>query len=176
MRGSHLTTGVTLLVLTGILVAGALYGVKSLFAPLPDVTTVDDSPSCVRTTVKKGQRVTSRQVLVSVYNAGSRAGLADQTSASLTQRGFRKGDVGNAPENARVRVAEVWTTGAPDTAARLVARQFGRGIVVRRVRVDLGPGIDVVVGNGFRRLTKAPTVAVAQRASAVCVPRRADAS
>ncbi len=171
MERRHLSTGITLLVLMGILVAGALYGVKSLFAPLPDETTADATSACVRTSVKKGQRVTSRQVLVSVYNAGSRAGLADQTLASLTRRGFRKGAVGNAPDSARVRVAQVWTTGGDDTAARLVARQFGRAVTIRRVRTDLGPGIDVVVGNGFRRLARAPTVAVARRASSVCVPR-----
>ncbi|HYO39091.1 MAG TPA: LytR C-terminal domain-containing protein [Nocardioidaceae bacterium] len=171
MRGRHLSSGITLLVLTGILVAGALYGVKSLFAPIPDSTSTADSPRCVQTSVKKGQRLTSRQVTVSVYNAGNRAGLADQTLASLTRRGFRPGAVGNAPEDSRVRVAQVWTTGADETAARLVAQQFGRGVAVRRVRTDLGPGIDVVVGNGFRRLVRAPTVTVARRASSVCVPR-----
>jgi hypothetical protein len=171
VKGRHLSTGITLLVLMGILVAGALYGVKSLFAPLPDETPAADSTGCVRTSVKKGQRVNSRQVQVSVYNAGSRFGLADQTLASLARRGFRKGAVGNAPENTRVRVAQVWTTAADDTAARLVAQQFGPAVAIRRVRNDLGPGVDVVVGNGFRRLVKAPTATVARRASSVCVPR-----
>lgn len=171
MHERHLTTGITLLVLMAILVTGALVGIKSLFAPLPDPSAADGPAACVRKVVEKGQRVTSRQVQVSVFNAGSRAGLADETMASLVKRRFRKGAVGNAPEGTRVTVAQVWTRQADDTAARLVAPQFGRGTVVRRVRTDLGPGVDVVVGNAFRKLAPARTVTVARRASSVCQPR-----
>jgi hypothetical protein len=173
MRGRHLTTAVTMLVLLAILAAGALWGARALFAPLPSADpTAEASPDCVTRSVRKGQRITATQVQVSVYNAGTRAGLADETMASLTLRGFKPGDVGNAPETSRVKVAQVWTTERTDTAAKLVARQFGPRIKVRRVAVDLGPGVDVVVGNGLGKLAKAKRSIVASKASSVCLPVR----
>jgi hypothetical protein len=172
MRGRHLTTAVTMLVLLAILAAGALWGARALFAPIPSADpTARPSAGCVTKSVRKGQRITAKQVQVSVFNAGNRAGLADETMVSLTRRGFSKGDVGNAPETSRVKVAQVWTTERNDTAARLVARQFGPRIKVRRVARDLGPGVDVVVGNGLGKLAKAKRSIVATKASSVCLPR-----
>jgi hypothetical protein len=169
VRGRHVTTAVTLLVLLGILGVGALLGARSLFAPLPSLkATPSPSPSCPTRTVHKGQRFTTSQVQVSVFNAGSRPGLAEATMTSLTKRGFKRGQVGNAPQTSRVKVAQVWTTVAHDTAARLVARQFGRSIKVRVVARSLGPGVDVVVGDGLGHLVKAPRVMVAKRATSVC--------
>lgn len=171
MRRRHLTTAVTMLVLLGILAAGALLGARALFAPLPSDETAQDDPSeCATRTVRQGQRVTSSQVQVSVFNAGTRPGLADETMVNLTRRGFKEGDVGNAPETSNVKVAQVWTTKAGDTAARLVARQFGPSIKVRTVATDLGPGVDVVVGDRLGKLAKAPRAIVARAATSVCVP------
>ncbi len=48
----------------------------------------------------------------------------------------------------------MWTTKANDTSARLVALAFGRRTPVRLVTTDLGPGIDVLVGNRFTSLDK----------------------
>jgi LytR cell envelope-related transcriptional attenuator len=169
VRGRHLTTAVTLVVLLGVLAVGAVVGARTLFAPLPSVkATESPSPSCATRTVKKGQRFTASQVQVSVFNAGTRAGLAQDTLSSLRKRGFKAGAVGNAPETSRVKVAQVWTTTADDTAARLVARQFGRSIKVRVVHRNLGPGVDVVVGDGLGHLVKAPRVMVAKKATSVC--------
>ncbi len=168
MRGRHLTTGITLLVLVGILAVGGVYGVKSLFAPIPS-----DTPSagtdCSATTVKKGQKIRARQVRVSVFNAGSRSGLADETLIALVRRGFRKGQAGNAPEGAKVKKAQVWTTQRKDPAAKLVARQFGKATKVRFVDQDLGPGVDVVVGDGFGKLAKAKKVLVVKKSTSACL-------
>lgn len=173
MHGRHLTTAVTMLVLLAILAAGALWGARALFAPLPgDEPTAQPAAKCVTTSVKKGQRVTAAEVQVSVFNAGTRSGLADETLASLSKRGFKEGAVGNAPETSTVKRAQVWTTEPNDTAARLVARQFGPATKVRRVRVDLGPGVDVVVGNELGKLPKAPGFVVATKASSACLPAR----
>ncbi len=173
MRGRHLTTAVTLLVLLAILAAAALWGARALFAPLPSADpTAQPSPSCVTKSVRKGQRIKATQVQVSVFNAGNRAGLAEETLASLTRRGFKRGRIGNAPETSRVKKAQVWTTEPNDTAAKLVARQFGPRTKVRRVKVDLGPGVDVVVGNGLGKLAKAKRSIVATKASSVCLPAR----
>ena len=171
MARRHLTTALTMLVLAAILVLGMVVGAKTLFAPLPGTkASVEPStPSCTDKTVKKGQRIRARQVQVSVYNGGSRSGLADETMKQLTKRGFTAGSVGNAPDE-KVRRVQVRTTEKHDMAAKLVARQFGRHTKVRVTTKDLGPGIDVVVGNKFNKLAKARKVLVARTSSTVCVP------
>ena len=176
MQRRHLTTAVTLLVLVGILVLGVLVGTKSLFAPLPENggAVATPSPTCSPKVVKKGQRIRSTQVQVSVFNGGSRAGLADETSQLLKARGFAVGKVGNAPSDAKVRRVRVLTTEKNDMAAQLVARQFGRATKVTLSKTDLGPGIDVLVGNDFEDLARAKRVIVAKKSSSVCVQRPAD--
>lgn len=171
MRGRHLTTAITLMVLVAILVLGVLLGVKSLFAPIPSGESgATASPDCTTKSVKKGQRVAASQVQVSVYNGGTRAGLADETMNDLRGRGFRRGEIGNAPEDSNVKRVQVWTTERIDPAARLVANQFGPGTRVRLVDTDLGPGVDVVVGDGFRDLARAKRAIVAKRSSSGCRP------
>jgi LytR cell envelope-related transcriptional attenuator len=169
VRGRHLTTAVTLVVLLGILAVGGLVGLRTLLAPLPAAKpSAVATPDC--TVVRKGALVHARQVTVSVFNGGDRSGLADETMGRLRNRGFVKGDVGNAPSSAVVKRVQVWTTQAHDAAARLVARQFGKKTRVRVVDTDLGPGVDVVVGDAFTKLAKAKTVIVATRSSSVCRP------
>ena len=173
-RGRHVTTGITLVVLVSILAAGLWFGVRSFLAPLPGDEKADAPPSCSPQAVRKGGRLAPRQVQVSVYNAGSRAGLAGDTLDRLAKRGFRKGEAGNAPPESKVKIAQVWTTQRHDAAARLVARQFARPPKVRVVRTDLGPGVDVVVGDGFKKLGKVVPVIVVKRSSTACLPGSAD--
>jgi hypothetical protein len=172
MRRRHLTTAVTLLVLVTIVVIGVVIGVDKLFAPLPttEEPVATPSPTCTVRTVKKGQRVVPRQVQVSVFNGGDRAGLAGTTMRALSRRGFRQGEVGNAPSNAKVRRVQIWTTLRNDDGARLVARQFGRTTKVRITRTDLGPGVDVVIGDDFSKLARGKGFVVVRRSSSVCVP------
>jgi len=171
VRGRHLTTGITLLVLVGILVLGVVLGTQYLLRPLPGSSpTATATPTCSTKTVKKGQRIAARQVQVSVFNAGSRAGLADETMNDLTGRGFTRGQVGNSPASAKVSRVQVWTNRRNDAAARLVARQFGASTKVRFLSRDLGPGVDVLVGDSFHKLTTAPRAIVVKRSQSVCLP------
>jgi hypothetical protein len=165
-----------MLVLVAILVLGVMIGVKALFAPLPEdpEPAASPTPTCTQKVVKKGQRLRSAQVSVSVYNGGTRAGLADKTMRALTKRGFKQGEIGNAPPEIEVAKVRVFAAQRYDQAAQLVARQFGRRTKVTVVERDLGPGVDVVVGNDFEKLAKASRVIVAQRASSVCVPVPSD--
>jgi hypothetical protein len=177
MRGRHLTTAVTMLVLVGILVLGVVLGVNTLLAPLPGdgSPAAQPSPTCSTHTVKKGQRIKATQVQVSVFNAGTRAGLADKTMGLLTKRGFKEGSIGNAP-SAKIKKVQVWTTEQNDPAALLVARQFGRSTIVHHTKTDLGPGVDVLVGNGFSKLARSKKVLVVRQSSSVCVPVSASPS
>lgn len=152
MSARKAVTGATLLVLLLVLAGMAVYGFKAATAPLPGSGRAASSTTCtkaerqVKTTLSRGD------VQVSVFNAGTRSGLAGTTLQKLEQAGFKAGNAGNAPADARVAKAIVWTTKPNDTAARLVALALGKRTQVRVVTVDLGPGIDVLVGNRFKSL------------------------
>ena len=163
-----LSTAITLTVLVALLVAGAVVGFRALFAPIDEEPTTAQS-ACTPQPVAAGQRISSQDVTVSVFNASNRSGLANETLNRLSKRGFQIGDAGNAPAGTRVRTVQVWTTQEDDIAARLVARQFGRDTVVR-VQDDLGVGIDVVVGPKFRGLVAAPKSLRSTGTHEVCVP------
>ncbi len=165
----RLSTALTLTVLVVLLVIGALIGLKALFEPIDGNPSADPSPACTPTQVGAPGRIESNQVTVSVYNAGNRAGLASETLDDLTDRAFKAGEAGNAPEGTKVNFVQVWTTEKKDRAARLVALQFGRNTVVR-IHDDLGPGVEVIVGSGFKGLVDAPrSIKSAAEVREVCV-------
>jgi hypothetical protein len=148
-------TAVTLTVLVAMLAAGAFIGWRALFAPLPgDSDAATGNREGCAEGVSRGDTVRTRDVTVSVYNAGSRAGLAGQTQNELVARGFIPGDTANAPEDlSHVRFVRVLAESRKDPAARLVALQFGKGTKVFAA-TDLGPGVEVVVGDRFKGLQK----------------------
>lgn len=163
----HITTAVTMLLLIGILVLGLVVGYQSLFKPLDS-----DEPTSTCTTQETGQRIRAKEVQVSVYNSGTRSGLASQTLRSLHRRGFREGEVGNAPDGAKVDDVQVWTTQKSDRAAKLVALQFGKDAKVVVKEESIGPGIDVLVGNDYNGLKKArKAIKVKKDAVDVCVTK-----
>ena len=172
MGRRHITTAITMMALVAILVLGAVWGWRSLFAALPEDGTASEgpSPTCTTEKIKAGQRVRSTQVRVSVFNNSTRSGLAGSTLEKLLDRGFIAGDAGNAPSDADVRRVEVWSTVEDDPRARLVARQFGKDVTIRFSDEDLGPGIDVIVGDRFRDLAKAPRALEVKQAQEICVP------
>ena len=153
MDRRHLTTGLTLLVLLVVLAVMAVVGVRALTAPLPGFGG-SGSASCSETEKQVQEFVTRADVQVSVYNAGSISGRAGTVLDTLERAGFRAGNAGNAPPKTRVPRAVVWTTDADDSAAKLVAAALGPRTRVRVVPDDLGPGVDVLVGD--RAVTVAP--------------------
>ncbi len=149
-------TAVTLTVLVALLVVGAYVGWRALLTPLEESEgTTTSEPGCADG-VARGDTVRTRDVTVSVYNAGTRSGLAGQTQEELAARGFIPGDLGNAPDDlSSVRVVRVLAETRRDPAAKLVALQFGRGTRVQ-ASPDLGSGVEVIVGDKFKGLEKAP--------------------
>jgi hypothetical protein len=156
VSGRRLTTGITLVVLVLVLGGMAVYGVKHALAPLPGGSSA--KKPCSKTEKQLKQFLRRGDVQVSVFNAGTRSGLAGQTLEKIEAAGFRAGNAGNAPRSAVVRRAIVWTTVPDDPSARLVALAMGRGTRVEVTATDLGPGIDVLVGNRFRGLDKSAPV------------------
>lgn len=172
MGRQQLVTAATMLILIGVLVAATMWGWKALIAPVPavDVVVEDPSPTCATEQVKAGQRIRAGQVKVSVFNSSGRSGLAGTTMDLLVERGFVGGDIGNAPTDLKVRNVEVWSTVENDVRARLVARQFGKNVKVRFADLDLGVGVDVIVGDRFQGLTRAPSSLRVKDPLKVCVP------
>lgn len=171
MTSRKVVSAVTMVVLLGLLVAGAWFGWQSMSAPLPggeDEPAKRARPKC-EGDFAKGDLVQPSDVTVSVFNAGSRSGLADQTLSELTARGFNRGDVGNAPtELETVQFVRVLSSSAEDPTARLVALQFGANTVVQATQEDLGPGVEVIVGDRFVGLVDAPSEIRAGRAGSSC--------
>jgi hypothetical protein len=160
-------TTVTMLVLLGLLAVGAVVGWRALSAPA-DGSGEADAPRCAEG-VQRGEKLAAREVTVSVFNAGNRSGLAGQTIEQLSSRGFLEGEVGNAPGSlASVRVVRVLAPNRNDPAARLVAVQFGPNTFVQQSEEDLGPGVDVVVGDDYVGMVKAPRTITARASGSGC--------
>lgn len=159
MTTRHLTTALTLAVLCVIVAIAGVVGFNTLFAPLPgadEEPSAAVSPTCEAAPGKKRVRLRSSEVTVNVFNAGTRPGLAGATVDSFRARGFQGGLIGNAPSDTAVRRAQVWIAEGEEDAGRLVARQLGPRTPVVTRDEDLGDGIDVLVGNGFRALVRGP--------------------
>ena len=171
MANRKAISAVTMVVLVGLLVAGAWYGWQSLSAPLPGD---DDRPQRRAKArcdggVARGDLVRTADVTVSVFNAGSVSGLADQTLSELAARGFIRGDVGNAPEElGTVQFVRVLARTKTDPTAELVALQFGANTAVTESEENLGSGVEVVVGDRFVGLVDAPREIKARRATPGC--------
>lgn len=151
ISGRKVTTAVTMTVLVAVLVTMAVLGFSQLTAPLPG-TGSSTSTGCSGAEKRVQTFLGRSEVQVSVFNAGTRKGLASTTLMKIEAAGFRAGDAGNAPSGTRVRRVRVWTTETGDPAARLVARALGRRTLVEVTRKDLGPGVDVLVGDQFTDL------------------------
>ncbi|MPZ62466.1 MAG: hypothetical protein GEU93_14470 [Propionibacteriales bacterium] len=156
MPGGHvpnkLRTFVTLVVLIGILSAGAYYGWRGLGGGAVlglGGDTADDRPEVCTT---PEETVRTRGTRVSVYNAGAASGTATRVMDALTRRGFREGVLADAPEGIEVRGVVLWVADREAARTKLVRRQFRFARVVER-RNRLGPGINVLVG-GFRSLAE----------------------
>ena len=159
MTNRRVLSAVTLVVLLGILVTGAYIGWKRLSEPVGETQAPKKTagPHC-DAGVSKGDVVRTRDVTVSVYNAGDRTGLASQTMSELEATGVHRRRGGQRPERPRRRDRKCgsWRAPRPDPAARLVARQFGKHTLIQAVKRDLGPGVEVIVGDDFVGLVKAP--------------------
>lgn len=151
MTGRRVTTAVTMTVLFVVLVAMAVLGFSKLTAPLPETGSASGS-DCTGAEKEVQTFLKRKEVQVSVFNAGSKKGQASRALEKIEEAGFRAGNAGNAPGSADVRRALVWTTEENDPAAQLVAKALGKRTQVEVTRTDLGPGVDVLVGNRFQGL------------------------
>jgi hypothetical protein len=155
-------------VLLGLCVLLAVLGVWGYNAATEPFPGKSDPPKCVDTPVQAGDKVFPAQVTVSVYNASDRNGLAGLTMDLLVDEGFGRGDTGNAPRDAEVDHATIWTEDPDSPAVALVASKLGR--VEIEERAGRGVGVTVLVGDSFEELSKGQRRVVAEQDTEICSP------
>jgi LytR cell envelope-related transcriptional attenuator len=157
MIGRRLRTGATLVVLAVVLCVMAVWGYRAATAPIEDTGSdaTSTTPTCKPEDQKVSRFLTRGEVTVSVYNSGKRAGRAQETMTLFEHAGFKPGAVGNAPDGVDADRAAVYTTKSDDPAAELVAKALGKSTQVVHSDDELGPGVDVVIGDRFKRLDPA---------------------
>lgn len=147
----------------------AAWGWSQVTKPLPVFN--EAVAACLETPISKGEEIAPEQVTVNVLNAGKRQGLAGKTMASFSQHGFHSGSSGNAPKNAAVKVAEIWTDDPDSPAVALVKSRLPKAKVVQTALPQVG--VTVVVGDGFQKLAKGKAVVTAAKDTTICTPNPA---
>lgn len=97
------------------------------------------------------------QVTVNVLNATTRGGLAQKTADELKKRGFRVGDVSNAPKEYDKKVAGTGLLLGPTTSLKTSLTVLGTQLPGAEHRADAarkGAAVDLIIGNGFKGLAK----------------------
>lgn len=156
---------VVLLGLCVLLVVLGVWGYRAATEPFPGKS---DPPKCVDTPVAAGDKVFPAQVTVSVFNASDRNGLAGLTLDLLADEGFGRGDTGNAPRDAEVAHAAIWTEDPDSPAVALVASRLGDVDIERHP--GRGVGVTVLVGDSFEELSKGLKRVVAEADTEICSP------
>ncbi len=156
-----LRTPVTLLVLLGILGYGAWWGYTAVRAPFPAAAPVKCVPQPVQ-----GGKLRAGQVVVSVFNGGSKKGQAGDVGRSLRQHGFTVHRITNTAQ--KVDTTVVVGAGTADPEVLLVRRFFKKSSVRADQRVD--HSVDVLVGDGYRGVSAQAKAAIKVQAGTVCLP------
>lgn len=96
-------------------------------------------------------------ITVNVLNATKKSGLAKSTSEELKKRGFKAGEVGNAPASLDRKVKKAGVlVGAPgsETSARLEVLATQLKGTDTKYDERKGKDLDLVIGDAFKKLTE----------------------
>ncbi|MFK0152153.1 LytR C-terminal domain-containing protein [Streptomyces sp. NPDC090499] len=113
------------------------------------------------------------QITVNVYNATTRTGLAKDTADELKKRGFRIGDVGNAPAKFDQKVKGTAILLGPATALKTSLPVLATQVTAADQRTEAGrkgTAVDLIIGNAFKTLTPQATAAKAITALSAPAP------
>jgi len=160
-------TPVTLLVLLGVLCYGAWWGYTNVLKPTPPVPPTP----CVPQKVSQGE-LKSSQVVVSVYNGGSKKGLAGDVGRSLRQRGFKVAKTANTGQ--KIQKTVILGAGAKNPEVLLVKGFFKDAQVKVDKRAD--HSVDVLVGNDYGGFRKNAKKALPVKAKTLCLPPQSASS
>ncbi len=162
-------TPLILLVLLGLVVAGAAWAWREVLTP-PPATQPDP---CVAQPIKDG-KLRSSQVTVDIENAGTKRGLAGQVATSLEKQKFIVDGVGNA-EDVSVKTVVVVGFSADAPEVQLVAAQFPNA----EVRADENQSdhrVKVLLGDDYPGTKKDAPKDLKVEAASVCLPAPPTAS
>ena len=160
-------TPVTLLILLGVLCYGAWWGYSNVLKPTPP----PPPTPCVPQRVSQGE-LRSTQVTVSVYNGGSKKGLAGDVGRSLRQRGFKVPKTSNTGQ--KIQKTVILGAGTKNPEVLLVKAFFKDAVVKADKRPD--HSVDVLVGNDYGGFNKKAKTTLAVKARTVCLPPQPTAS
>ncbi|MEU3097051.1 LytR C-terminal domain-containing protein [Streptomyces sp. NPDC006967] len=96
-------------------------------------------------------------ITVNVLNATTRGGLAQKTADELKKRGFKIGEVANATKEYDKKVKGAGVLLGPATALDSSLSVLGAQLAGAERRTDparKGAVLDLIIGDGFRELTK----------------------
>lgn len=154
-------TPLTLLVLLGVLCYGAYWGYNNIIAPVPAAP----PEPCVNQTVTKGKLLSS-QVTVSIFNGGSKRGLAGDVGRLMRDRDFTVQRMTNTNENIQKTVIVGAGTKNPEV---LLVKAFFKDAEVRSdKRAD--HTVDILVGDKYAGFNKKAPTSYAVKTSTVCLP------
>lgn len=96
-------------------------------------------------------------ITVNVLNATTRSGLAKKTADELKKRGFKIGEVGNATKEYDKKVKATGVLLGPAAALNTSLPVLGTQLAGAQPRTDAarkGTEVDLIIGDGFTRLTE----------------------
>jgi hypothetical protein len=163
---ARIRSAATMVGLVALLLIGVVWAWSAVTEPFPED---EEAVTCDLLSVSKGEKVYPDQVTVSVLNAGNEEGLANRTMAALVKADLVEGELGNAPEDAEVSRVQIWTDDEENPAVRLVASFLGKDVKVV-LRDPPLPGVNVVVGDDFTKVTKGRKSVAAQEDTTICGP------
>jgi hypothetical protein len=122
----------------------------SAAGPKTDCHPKADTAAQVKALPKPGQ------ITVNVYNATERTGLAKSTADELKKRGFKIGDVGNAPGEFDKKVKSAGILLGPAAARNTSLQVLATQLAGAEQRIDArkGADLDLILGDGFKGLDK----------------------
>ncbi|MFF8596647.1 LytR C-terminal domain-containing protein [Streptomyces sp. NPDC015220] len=129
------------------------------------------APASTARALPKPDRIT-----VNVLNATPRGGLAKQTADELRKRGFRIGQVGNAPKEFDKKIKGAGLLLGPASALDTSLPVLGTQLPDAEHRTDTrkGTDLDLVIGTGFKQL--APQPAAEKALTALTAPAQTPAT
>jgi len=156
-----LRTPLTLIALLAVLCYGAWWGYTNVLKPVPAAA----PEACVNQRVPQG-KLRSSQVVVSVFNGGTKKGLAGDVGRMMRERGFKVQRTTNT--NEKVKDTVIVGAAAKNPEVRLVKAFFKDA----RVRADKRPDrtVDVLVGNDYAGFNKKAATSLAVKSKTVCLP------
>lgn len=160
--------------LTTLLVAAAVFvicGFTGLRLLTAGTGKVEADTSCQPSVVASGTTLDSNVIVINVFNASSRAGLANRALIDLQTNGFRGGQIGNSTSATKPSRVAILTNDPADPQVKLLARQFRDKVQYAKPDLTVEEGITVIVGQKYRGLKKSPKTSLrTDRDIKICTP------